>query len=96
MTDPLSHQHPHRPRLSPTPAGAPERLSLGEATSLRPCRLPGLPALLLGLRRENSCWSLRPQNPRGDATMEVHGASLGERGGGGRMDKAQVREQASG
>ena len=53
-------------------------------------------ALLLGLRRENSCWSLRPQNPRGDATMEVHGASLGERGGGGRMDKAQVREQASG
>lgn len=96
ITDPLSHQHPHRPCVGPTSAGASEHLSLREGISLRPCHLPGLPALLLGLRRENSCWSLRPQKPQGDATMEVHGASLGERGGGCWMDKARVREQASG
>lgn len=78
ITDPLSHQHPHRPCVGPTSAGASEHLSLREGISLRPCHLPGLPALRLGLRRENSCWSLRPQKPQGDATMEVHGASLGE------------------
>ena len=67
--------------------------SLREGISLRPCCLPGLPALLLGLSRENSCWSLRPQKPQGDAIMEVHGASsLGKRGGGGRMDKARMQE----
>ena len=55
--------------------------SLREGISLRPCCLPGLPALLLGLSRENSCWSLTPQKPQGDAIMEVHGASsLGHKG----------------